>query len=265
MAAAAAISVLTHAARGHYLDATIASLDRGGAADFEGPKIIHVDGPADGLGRQFAGWTAAGVWPWPGGGGARHAMLSVMRWAARAGIDLLLYFEDDVLVCRNAIRAMLEIGVPEPLGLVSYCDLAWDGAAGELRALPGCPRDRPVAVGGFVGCQALAIPARTLRTFATWTPPDWLARDRNNCDGTIGQIAPAYGIFASLAQHVGRTSAIVGRRYADETFRATKGWVGEDFEADTVPRRWTLNELGTRCSFHAGVLHADGRTCPRLG
>jgi hypothetical protein len=156
---------------------------------------------------------------------------------------------------------MLEIGVPEPLGFVSYCDLLWhpDLPPLELHAFPGCPRGAPVADGGFVGCQALVIPRRTIEQLATRPAPAWL--DRNNCDATIGTSSEAYGIVDSLAQHVGIESAIMGRPYLGSRWRQARGFPGEDFDADKLPRRFELNPIGERCLMHAGVLHEGGRPC----
>jgi hypothetical protein len=252
-----AISVLTCAARGQYLAQTIASIDRAGGTEFEGPKSIHIDGPVPDDMPHFKGWQIVSLSEKRRG--ARMAMVDVMAREYTLGADTLLYFEDDVVLCKNAIRAMLEIGVPEPLGFVSYCDLKWDGKPLELVAFPGCPRDSFCADGGFLGCQALAVPARTLERFVTLPVPDWI--DRNNCDSTMAIIADAYGIFDSLADHVGKTSAIVGRDY--ETLRVVRGWRGEDFDADQVPRTFTLNDLGTRCAYHQNVLHEDRLACPR--
>jgi hypothetical protein len=250
----AAISVLTcPALRGQYLERTIASIDRAGGADFEGPKVIHIDGGGDI--PRFAGWSVESLSGQRAG--ARKAMVAIMKAAAGARVATLLYFEDDVILCKNAIRAMLEIGVPQPLGFVTYCDLAWHPCPPlELAAFPGCPTNQPVPIDGFVGCQALALPLRTLERFVE-PLPDWI--DRNNCDATIGQIAECYGVVDSLANHVGTQSAIMGLAY--ERLRVVRGWRGEDFDADAVPRTFELGEIGERCAFHAGTLHADRRAC----
>ncbi len=254
------ISVLTCAARGQYLAQTIASIDRAGGAEYSGPKIVHVDGSADGIG-PFPGWRVESLSP--ARGGARRAMFDVFTRAELAGVELLLYFEDDVVLCKNAIRAMQEIGVPEPLGFVSYCDLLHHPVPPlELRAFPGCPRNVPVADGGFVGCQALALPRRTIRSILSTPPPVWI--DRNNCDATIGTSSAAYGIVDSLANHVGMESCIMGRSY--QRLRVVRGWRGEDFDADVVPRTFDgrlgdRREIGERCAFHVGVLHADRKAC----
>jgi hypothetical protein len=249
------ISVLTCAARGQYLAQTIASIDRAGGAEYPGPKVIHVDGPADGVPR-FEGWDVVALSP--ARGGARRAMLDIVGRAAAAGVELLLYFEDDVLLCRNAIRAMIEIGVPEPLGFVTYCDLLWHPVPPlELQAFPGCPRNAPVADGGFVGCQALALPLRTLERLSTTPAPQWI--DRNNCDATIGTSCEVYGVVDSLANHVGADSCIMGATYT--RLRVVRGWRGEDFDADVVPRTFELGDVGERCPFHAGVLHESRRPC----
>jgi hypothetical protein len=255
-----AISVLTCAARGQYLAQTIASIDRGGGREFKGPKTIHVDGPLD-ASHRFKGWSMASVSRECGG--ARRAMLAIMSRAAAARVSTLLYFEDDVLICKNAIRAMIEIGVPRPLGFVAYCDLSWHGRTMELTAVPGCPRTRPVPDGvGFVGCQALALPLRTLQALATTPAPRWLGR--NDCDGTIGTCCDVYGVLDSLATHTGLDSCITGGNYG-ALFRRVRGWPGEDFDADTVPRRFALErqlgQLGERCPLHGGVLHAHRRRC----
>lgn len=253
------VSVLTCATRRDYLAQTIASLERGGA-DLADERILFVDGPASAYEGRFPDWDVVSVSP-DAARGARLAMTEVMRRAAREGVELLLYFEDDVIVTRNAIPAMLEIGVPEPLGLVAYCDLMWVGRHLELVAFPGCPKGQGVPDGGFMGCQALALPRRTLQAFLEWTPPAWLEPDKNNCDATIGLIAEQYGIFDSLANHVGEVSAIYGGRYSRP--REVRSWVGEDFDADEVPRMFVLNDPGERCAFHAGVLHDDRKACPK--
>lgn len=249
------ISVLTCAARGQYLAQTIASIDRAGGAEYSGTKVVHVDGPADGIG-PFPGWRVVSLSP--ARSGARRSMLDVMARAAAPGVELLLYFEDDVLLCRNAIRAMLQIGVPEPLGFVSYCDLLWHPTPPlELRAFPGCPRNAPVSDGGFVGCQALALPRRTIERLATTPAPVWI--DRNNCDATIGTSSEVYGVVDSLANHVGADSCIMGATY--QRLRAVRGWRGEDFDADIVPRTFDLGDVGERCPLHTGVLHESRRPC----
>jgi hypothetical protein len=251
-----AIAVLTCAARGAYLEQTIASLERAGAGELD--RVIYVDGPAEPLEGRFPGWFVASVSDEPGRG-ARLAMVEIMRRASAAGVELLLYFEDDVVLCRNAIRAMIEIGVPEPLGFVSYCDLRGGGPPLELHALPGQFRGYGLPEGGFRGCQALAIPLRTLRVFDTWEAPPWV--DRNMCDETIAQVVPAFGVFDSLADHTGHVSAITGRAYpAGRELRAA-GFPGEDFDADAVPRAFELNEIGRRCPKCVGVLHPDRRPC----
>jgi len=252
------ISVLTCTARGQYLAQTIASIDRAGGAEYAGPKIVHVDGPADGIG-PFPGWQVQALSF--ARSGARRSMLDIMGRAAAAAVELLLYFEDDVVLCKGAIPAMLEIGVPEPLGFVSYCDLLWHPIPPlELGVFPGCPRNAPVADGGFVGCQALALPARTIASLIMRTPPAWL--DRNNCDSTIGTSSEYYGVIDSLADHVGMESAIMGRSYG--RLRTVRGWRGEDFDAATLPRTFRIpspEEIGERCHFHAGVLHETRRAC----
>jgi hypothetical protein len=247
------ISVLTCATRGRYLAGTIASIDRAGGREYDGIKVIHVDGPAAEIPR-FPGWDVHSVAHVRAG--ARRAMLEIMRRAAAWQAEPLLYFEDDVLLCRNAIRAMLEIGVPEPLGYVAYCDLNWAAPRPlELVAFPGCPHNGPVADGGFVGCQALTIPWRTSRRLSTTPAPRWIGR--NGCDETIGTSSAVYGVIDSLAEHVGAYSAIIARKYP--LLRTARGWRGEDFDADQIPRRWTLNRVGERCSFHAGALHEPER------
>lgn len=248
------ISVLTCAARGRYLAASIASIDRAGGAAYAGRKVIHVDGPEHELYRH-EGWEISTVAPIRRG--ARHAMLEIMRRAAASDVELLLYFEDDVLLCKNAITFMTALGVPEPLGFVSYCDLSWHGVAGQLVAMPGCPRNMPVPDGGFVGCQALAIPRRTIESLISTPAPTWL--DRNNCDGTIGTCADSYGVLDSLADHVGSESCIMNATY--DRLRVVRGWRGENFDALTLPRTFVLNDLGERCAMHGGVLHDPPVAC----
>lgn len=250
-----AISVMTCPSRGQYLEQTIASIERAGGDAFD--RVLYVDGPADAYEGRFPGWFVSCVSAEPGRG-ARHGMVEIMRRAAAADVELLLYFEDDVLLCRNAIRAMIEIGVPEPLGFVQYCEIS-DEPAGpplELYARPGQPRALP-GYGGFRGCQALAVPLRTLRTFETWEAPAWMTS--HECDGVMAQIAPVYGVLDSLAFHTGVVSAALGRAHVRDF--VARGWPGEDYDADDLPRVFTLNKVGRRCSLHGGELHPSGEPC----
>lgn len=250
------VSVLTCAKRGDYLAETIASLERAGAALANARKLF-VDGPIEGFVGRFPGWDVVSVSP-TAARGARLAQLEILKAAHAAGVQLLLYFEDDVRVCKNAIRAMQEIGVPPPLGLVTYCDLRWDGRPLELVAFPGLLHDHNTLDQGFLGCQAMAFPARTLERAVSFVPPAWLANDPNNCDTQTGLLVDAWGVLDSLAEHIGVNSAILGREWPK--MRVVRGWRGEDFDADAVPRTFELNELGERCRFHA-VLHPSRRPC----
>lgn len=252
------ISVLTCAKRGQYLAQTIASIDRSGGAEYSGPKFIHVDGPADEIpaGPWRDGWEVVSLSP--ARAGTRLAMLAIMKRAAAAGVETLLYFEDDVVLCKNAIRAMVEIGVPAPLGFVTYCDLMLSGPAPlELVAFPGCPRNAPVADGGFRGCQALAVGRAVIERLATDPVPHWITR--HDVDAVMGTSCEIYGVVDSLANHVGAESLIRDLTY--QRLPNPLGWRGEHFDADVVPRAFVMNDPGERCHFHCGVLHDTRRPC----
>src|SRR4029450_9082507 len=79
-----------------YLRETLAGLDRAGAADL--PKLVLSDGPLrrgcarrpESLSRRAYLWAAS-------------------RTAVAAGVERLLYFEDDIAPCTNAVLRMLAI------------------------------------------------------------------------------------------------------------------------------------------------------------
>ena len=255
------ISVLTCAGRDKYLGATIANIDRAGGAVFVGRKVIFVGGPTSAIDGRFPGWEVESISE-EVRGGVLFAMVDVYRRAATANVDTLLYFEDDIELALGTIPAMLEIGIPESLGFVSYCDLAWITRERQrLEAFPACAKNEIPAATGYQGCQAMAIANRTLRKFLTWERPAWLAMSKHDADSTMGMIAD-YGVFDSLVNHVGRTSAILQVDY--DRLKGVRGFVGVDFDASSVPRTWTLNPLGRRCVFHAQVLHADKVPCPHM-
>ena len=172
-----------------------------------------------------------------------------------AGADAI-FFEDDLLPCKNAVRRMVELEVPDGVGLVSFFDYRNEWPRPGLWTNP-TGRE-------FHGAQALKIPARVLPrlqalalenvTIPCWDI--WLGRAMEILGLSIAHYAP------SLVQHVGMASMYapgVPRPMADN-------FPGEDFDAlgpcpDPIPIVPRPPVKDVFCELHR-EFHPAGRTCP---
>jgi hypothetical protein len=166
----------------------------------------------------------------PRGGGADF------RWMVGQldpSMDAIL-FEDDVQPCRNALAAMVAIGVPDGCGAVSYYD-AGDTIgslyAGHTVGVHIVPASGPSDL-GFHGAQALRLPAWLIARMQAgeFDPPHagqdvWVGRVLKGLGLNIAVTCPSY------VQHVGDDSLCSPGASLTGVRAPASNFPGEDFDA----------------------------------
>lgn len=201
-----ALAVLTTPRRPQYLAATLAGLQAAGGA-WCYPRVVFSDGPTTWWPPRWSVVTNTGP-----ALGARAALWWVLRTVHSMGADRLLYCEDDLQVAPGAVDAILTMGCPPDLALVSFFDA--HEFPGARRAAPGVHRVPIMGQSGkgLLGACCLLIPRHTM-TWALQTDPDgpgvpehadqalsWALRD-GPCQ--------ARGVhIPSLVEHVGDVSSM---------------------------------------------------------
>ncbi len=154
------LTVLTTPARTDYLLGTLASIDAAGGDRFLGNRVVFVDGDRGQVPDVPPGWAKLTTGDGPRG--TRRALWKILHLAGIARVPYLLYFEDDVRLCRRAVAAMSAIDVPPGLGFLSFFNQHGDAPEPGIH----CRRaDDPKVGHGYWGNQALKIPLRSLRVF----------------------------------------------------------------------------------------------------
>lgn len=238
----------------YYLGDTVDGLIETGAgeADF---VIVVSDGPIDAAARS----SLPNKWGYEinveGGRGSQHVFWQALALAVEEDAERLLWFEDDLAFCRNAVRRMLASEVPEDLALISFFDMA-TCAANAPDGLYTAPVLGTTGQ-GFRGSQALLLPRRTIEYLYNHERAVVGGTEKNGLDRAIGQTlaaAPAelklgrYGIhLPCLVEHVGGVSAA----HPGETLDRPRGpwqriatrWLGKDFDALTLPNPLPLRHI----------------------
>jgi len=259
------IVVLTTPRRPQFLGATLKALDAAGAAGQE--RLLCVDGPAQDILRLRVvpkGWEVKST-----GAGkvvntqvAFHAVCAEI--ARRRGADDVLFFEDDIVPCRNGVAGLGLIPVPDHCGYL----VAFDhrnvirSPAPRLMLIAADDPGGPQRGWGFWGNQALKIPRRTIahlvnrptnRTYKSTVKTRLYGSDVWLGDNAASQHAPwkVYGLIApSLFQHIGGVSAV-------GTHWHLKGRTAENFRADFDAL--TLAELLPASAYFVNELGGAGR------
>lgn len=164
------------------------------------------------------------------GDGNREAFFYALSLAADSGQDLL-YLEDDLKFCKNAIPYMCDYQVPRGIGWVQFFTPG-PVSAGSGRGLHTAPP------GTSMFNQCLKFSSNTARKLVEWNKHD----DGELCaaDSVLRLASRELGIpWAShrpdLVQHIGEVSVYDdGRRL--EWWRVASDWPGEDFDAMELKR-----------------------------
>ncbi len=143
------------------------------------------------------------------GGDSVAAFHRILELAKDADTDLL-FFEDDIALCDNAVTAAERLIVPPDLAFVTLFDADHRGLEVGLHA-----RRFP---GAFFRCsQALKIPLRTVH-FLLQDGPPMPKEAAAGLDTRVGRLLfrgpwPQYGIVApSWVEHLGDASALMRRK-----------------------------------------------------
>lgn len=237
------VTVLTSPARPHYVRDTLRRLDGAGASSFR--RQIFVDGPSWKV-EPLPGWEVRQCTFNGSPMGSAASSAAVLAAAADEGAEKLLYFEDDVIPCRNAVTAMSKWRIPPDVGFLAFCDIKNLGNArggpGIIRA-PGGPWKRDGD--GFWGSQAVVVPRRSLDDIQAiphhqrprWRRSLWPYRNASDVQMGLMLASPpgTYGvIFPSLVDHVGDVSAVNPEWRLTHANRRPHNFPGEDFDALTL-------------------------------
>lgn len=225
-----------------YVEATAAALLAAGGTECA-ERFVIVDGDRA---PELPGWTIK--LGQAERQGVRVTMWRAFRAALEAGADQLIFCEDDVIPCRNAVRWMAQLVVPSDVAFVHFHDVRELPFATQ----PGLYRVPPNGgLGtGMCGNQCLLFPRRMLEWLARRDPlasgelklPSRLipAGVRNNADTLLGCLATK-SLWPRLAIHLPRLVRHVGDDSAAHPTRPfimeTPNYPGDDFDALSLAGR----------------------------
>jgi hypothetical protein len=158
------VFIQTCPGRETFLANTLRSFHENGGAPKGTPLAICYDGelPAPAYPR-VEGTVALSIWKEPRGNlAAFHAILSFALQISSPG-DRILFFEDDISFCKNAVARMLAVGVPPGCAFTSFFDMKefFPGTPYGLYRVPLSGVDGR----GFWGLQAVLFTYETVKTF----------------------------------------------------------------------------------------------------
>lgn len=240
MPATTTIVVLTSPRSKSYLLDTLASLNRAGAATVRA-RFVAIDGtlPIGTLAAITAlNWRTLPLSDTPAGNLA--AFFRVLEYGTTHFTnDQLLFFEDDVVLCKNAIARMLETGVPDACAFTSFFDMKEMDTARFLDQ--GLYRVSAMGVDGrgYWGSQALLWPRRTMAWLCDRKAAIFKGESKHSSDCIFGSHLlyspwPEYALHVpNLVEHVGDVSAIWS--WVPKVNRQATSFLGEDFDAASLP------------------------------
>lgn len=230
------VVVLTCPRSTHYLADTLNSLERGGVRDVGATTVKRLlvvdDGTPPDLGAdRLRDWPVMHLGAEPQGN--LRAFLGVFEIAQKCDVDRLLFFEDDIVVCKNAVPKMLNTEVPDDCAFVSFFDmkeLPYGTAAGMYKVSTMGKDGR-----GYWGSQAMLWPRRTIDYMLAHKDEILEGRNKHSSDCLFGHQLlyspwPRYGVTVpNLADHTGIISAIWS--WIPKVNRKATNFPGEGFDA----------------------------------
>ena len=206
-----------------YLGGTVEDVD---SSATEKRKVIVADAPSFDLppGWEGRGWSASLVTK-PAAARPREnkwAFWHALELALVVGEDLL-FFEDDVRASPRAVLYAETLPVPADCAVVSLY-APW----GDATHMPGIWR---MHASNFSFCQALKIPARTVRALVD-ARAEMEASPQGGSDEMVREIGERRDWLVGfhlpgLFQHVGAESAVMGAREALGTGRSSRAWAAD--------------------------------------
>ncbi len=210
-----------------YLPDTLAALDAAGAAALD--RLVLSDGPRP----EGCRWPI--ITRDPPAHSTRANLWQAFRAALAMNAERLLYFEDDVYACRNAVARMAAVEIPRAVALVSFHDKKQilERRAPGLHMVPAPDTDGR----GFWGLQAVAIPRRALEYLVQLDPFSIrTGNTRRNGDRVLEDFLarspwPAVAYHSpSLVRHTGEVSAAHPDRFQANQ-HVPINYAGDEFDA----------------------------------
>lgn len=233
------LTVLTTPRRPQYLAPTLENIDLWGGAAFLPittpiKKIVMVDGHA-GPETFRPGWSTHSLSEQSDG--SRLSLYKILKLAAQAKADFLIYCEDDIRMARYAVEAIIDLRVPRDCGFLTFCNQkkGYDDSPAIHRRLGDHPSNGP----GHWGTQAMKIPRSSLDYFNAKIPQP-LKQYRYASDNFIGHslassTAPTkmYGIvIPSVVRHIGEQTTIENQAHEKfEGHRLGLNYASDDYDA----------------------------------
>ena len=204
-----------------YVEATLQSVDAAGA-DLCDEKLVVSDGPFDRnklpKSSDHRPWEV--VESGDGPSGSSIAMWKIFREVVDRGADQLIFVEDDIIMAKNAIPRILQVGIPEDLLFVTYFDVD--------RFRPKTPTGLyrfPTRV--YMCNQCFIIPRRSMEYLLMKGIGDTVSSDTSIVIQGGRSPWPFYGSHAPcLVEHVGDVSQ------ATQHATLRKGRVATNFYPD---------------------------------
>lgn len=164
------------------------------------------------------------------------AFTAIIAIAAFEKVERLLYFEDDVLPCKNAIERMISVGVPDEAAFTTFFDMKefYPGAPHGLYEVPL----RGIDGRGFWGLQAVTMNGDVL---AKLHKQQHLAQRsnelRNHSDMVLIEAMEQLGYesyaahIPCLVEHTGYTDSAIWQFESHDISRTATNFKGIDFDA----------------------------------
>lgn len=238
------IAVLTcDRPNGFYVIETLRQIDKEGGAGLD--RRLYVDGSVEFLERLEHRLRDGGTKGWSivhlgENLGSTEAMRRLVVASAALGGDLL-FFEDDLLLCRNAVKRMIAQRVPDDVGIVTFFDMK-EVAPGAAPGLYRRPADGHHG-SGFWGAQCLRIHRESLAYLAD---RNWLERGqgdpRMSSDLIMGRLLASHPFrkhlaihIPNLVEHVGKSSACFNGLTLGPRWRRASNFIGTEQDAAPLP------------------------------
>lgn len=189
---------------------------------------------------------------WPESRGNLQSFIQIMSIAAKsiADDDLVLFVEDDVQFCKNAIPRIFATGVPKGLPFTTFFDMKefFPGTPYGLYRVPL----KGIDGRGFWGLQCVLFTAEAVRHFANSPLPAEKAKTlRNHSDMVLAETLATrydsdgsgseiqYDSYAAhvpcLVEHVGAEQSAIWKFQEHEITRRATNYPGRGFDALTLP------------------------------
>jgi hypothetical protein len=224
---------------GFYLGETVRQIQKEGGCDFR--RSIYVDGTEQFVDSLQSRLRPYGINDWEiiqlgERLGSTEAMRRVIAQLAKLNSDLL-FFEDDLILCRNAVRRMACQQVPDDVGIVTFFDMkeVTPGAAPGLHRRPPNGKNG----NGFWGAQCLRIHHEFIQWMAhkNWNDSKGDG-DHMASDILMGRLMAEHPKRNNLAvhipnlvEHAGHASACFPGLSLSPRWRRASNFLGREFDA----------------------------------